>query len=179
VFISDVGGEESLRVETDAQGPGQVLAAHGPNVVLGNPHWSPDGGTVVFSSNRGCFGHKIFLLNATSKEERRLSPATSGACEPRFSPDGTRVVYVRRQHLTRDHSAIVEHDLRTGEEHLLVEWPALNYDPTYSSDGKETAFVSDRAGGGVQAIYRLRLADGQSWRVTTKYPARHPDYRPR
>jgi len=179
VFLSDAGGEESVRVDEDARGPGRALALHGAGVVLGNPHWSPDGASVVFSSNRGRFGHKIFLLDAATKAEKRLSPAMSSACEPRFSPDGTRVVYVRRHHITRERSAIVEHDLRTGQERLLVEWPALNYDPTYSPDGKELAFVSDRAGGGVQAIYRMRLADGQSWRVTSKYPARHPDYRPR
>jgi len=168
--------EESLRVA--GAGQGRTLLTHGPRVVLGNPHWSPDGTRIVFSSNRGRLGHKIFVLDVETGEARRISPLSSGACEPRFSPDGRRVAFVRRSHLTRTRSEIVEFDLASEQERVLVDWPALNYDPTWSPDGAELAFVSDRAGGGVQAIYRLRLADGQSSRVTFRYPARHPDYRP-
>jgi Tol biopolymer transport system component len=61
---------------------------------------------------------------------------------------------------------------------VLVDWNALNYDPAYSPDGGELAFCSTIAGGDYQ-IYRLRLSDGKSWRVTQgKGIARHPDYRP-
>lgn len=179
-FVSDAGGEESLRAAgAGAGGAGRALLAHGPRVVLGNPHWSPDGTRLVLSSNRGRLGHHVYLVEAATGAERRLSPAMSGACEPRFHPDGRRVAWVRRRHLTRERSEIVEHDLATGRERVLVDWPALNYDPTWSADGAELAFVSDVAGGGVQAIYRLRLSDGQAWRVTFGYPARHPDYQPR
>lgn len=178
-FLSDAGGPESLRVAgAGARGVGRVLLTHGPRVVLGNPHWSPDGKRLVLSSNRGAAGHHIYLVEAASGVERRISPLLSGACEPRFHPDGTKVAYVRRKHLTRERSQIMEYDLESGTERVLVNWPALNYDPTWSPDGNELAFVSDIAGGGVQSIYRMRLADGKSWRVTFKYPSRHPDYRP-
>ncbi len=54
-----------------------------------------------------------------------------------------------------------------------MDWPALNYDPTYSADGSEIAFASNITG--EYAIYRQRLADGQSWRVTFgKGSARYP-----
>lgn len=175
-FLSDAGGQEALRLTGTGQA-GRALLAHGPRVVLGNPHWSPDGTRLVLSSNRGRLGHHVYLVEAGSGEERRLSPLASGACEPRFHPDGRRVAWVRRSHLTRERSEIVEHDLASGRERVLVAWPALNYDPTWSPDGTELAFVSDLAGSG-QSIYRLRLSDGQAWRVTFSYPARHPDYRP-
>ena len=45
-----------------------------------------------------------------------------------------------------------------------MDWPALNYDPVYSPDGSELAFASNITGD--YAIYRQRLADGKSWRVT-------------
>ena len=175
-FLSDAGGQESLRA--GGRGAGRVLSTHGPHVVLGNPHWSPDGTHVVLSSNRGHGGHHIYVVDAASGTERRISPLLSGACEPRFSSDGKRVAYVQRRHLSRERSQIVEHELWSGKQRVLVDWPALNYDPTWSPDGSELAFVSDIAGAGVQAIYRLRVTDGQSWRVTFRYPARHPDYRP-
>ncbi len=59
-----------------------------------------------------------------------------------------------------------------------MDWPALNYDPVYSPDGTEIAFASNITGDG--CIYRQRLSDRQSWRVTFgKGGARAPDYRPR
>jgi Tol biopolymer transport system component len=71
----------------------------------------------------------------------------------------------------------VEHDLTTGAERVLVDWPALNYDPGYSEDGREIAFASNITG--EYAIYRQRIADGRSWRVTFGAgAARYPDYRP-
>ena len=54
---------------------------------------------------------------------------------------------------------------------------ALNYDPVYSPDGSELAFASNITGD--WAIYRQRISDGRSWRVTFgPGPARNPDYRP-
>jgi Tol biopolymer transport system component len=87
------------------------------------------------------------------------------------------VAWVRRSHLTRDRSWIVEADLETGEVRELVAWDALYYDPVYSPQGDEVAFASTIAG--EYAIYRMRLSDGGSWRVSFGVgAARHPDYRP-
>jgi Tol biopolymer transport system component len=86
---------------------------------------------------------------------------------------------VRRRHLTRERSQIVEVSLDSQAEKVLVDWPALNYDPAYSPGGGELAFVST-IGGGEFAVYRLRLSDGKSWRVSFgSGVARHPDYQPR
>ena len=101
-----------------------------------------------------------------------------GGCEPRFSPDGKSVVYVRRRpREDKTVSHIVEHDLASGEESVLVDWPALNYDPVYSPDGSEIAFASTIGGG--WEIYRQRLSDGTASQVTfAGGDARYPDYRP-
>ena len=62
-------------------------------------------------------------------------------------------------------------------ERVLVDWPALNYDPAYSPDGNELAFASNITG--EYAIYRQHLTTGKSWRVTVGAgPARYPDYQP-
>ena len=73
---------------------------------------------------------------------------------------------------------ISKDDLASGQERVLVDWPALNYDPVYSPDGSEIAFASTVAGKGYE-IYRQRLADGKASRVTFDGgDARYPDYRP-
>lgn len=174
-FLTNQEGAEHLFVMDLATGSEQALVRHGRKSILGNPAWSPDGGKIVFSSNWK-FGHHIYVVGVVDGEERRLSWVHKGGCEPRFHPDGRRVVYVSRGHLS-DKSRLVEHDLETGKERILLAWPALNYDPAYSPDGTEIAFASNITGD--YAIYRQRLSDGQAWRVTHGAgPARYPDYRP-
>jgi TolB protein len=154
-------GPESLSL-LDPNGSVRVLVRHGKRSVLGNPQWSPDGKRILFSSNR-FVGHQIYILDVATGEETRLSGLLSGGCEPRFSPDGKKVIHVTRgHHLPR--SWLVETDLATGKETTLVDWEALNYDPVYSPDGTEIAFASNISGH--YAIYRKRLANGGFERMT-------------
>jgi TolB protein len=108
-FLSNQDGPESLWLMDLRSGAARMLVRHGRRTVLGNPGWSPDGGRIVFSSNHR-IGHQIYLVDVASGEESRLSGLLSGGCEPRFHPDGRRVVYVSRGH-QRPTSRLVEHDL--------------------------------------------------------------------
>lgn len=173
-FLSNLEGPEQLLVANREGGEARVLVRHGARSIFGNPHWSPEGDRIVFSSNWRD-GHQIYLLTVATGESRRIT--TRGGCEPRFSPDGRRVAYVGRRP-QRERSQVLEHDLATGQETVLVSWPALNYDPVYSPDGEHLAFASDISGG--WEIYRQRLRDGRAQRITfAGGDARYPDYRPR
>ena len=172
-FLSNQDGPESLFVMPRAGGPARLLVRHGQGTIMGNPDWSPDGTRITFSSNWR-IGHQVYVVDVATGDARRLSPLHRGGCEPRFSPDGLRVVYVDRGHLGET-SVLTEVDLASGARRTLVDWPALNYDPAYSPDGTEIAFASNITG--EYAIYRQRLSDGRSWRVTqAKGEARYPDY---
>lgn len=176
-FLSDEPGSEALLVSGRDGSGSRVLFRPGGDAILGNPDWSPDGGRIVFSSNHR-LGHHVYLLDVARAAVRRLGALSHGSCEPRFHPDGRRVVHVSRGHLHSERSRLVEVDLESGRETVLVAWPALNYGPVYSPDGSELAFASDVSG--ESQVYRLRLADRQAWQVT--FPpgsARAPDYRPR
>jgi Tol biopolymer transport system component len=174
-FLSNLGGPERLLLQDLETGAVRELVRHGSDPIFGNPQWSPDGRFITYSSNHR-IGHQIYVVEVATGMERRVSGVTTGGCEPHFSRDGRKVVYVSRGHM-RPTSRLVEHDLATGEERALVSWPALNYDPVYSPDGTEIAFASNITG--EYAIYRQRLSDGQAWRVTFgPGSARNPDYRP-
>jgi Tol biopolymer transport system component len=174
-FLSNLEGAEWLWLWARGSSSPRPVVKHGRRTVLGNPHWSPDGKRIVFSSNWRV-GHQIYLLEVATGKESRMSPLLKGGCEPRFSPDGRKVVYVSRGHLS-EKSRLVEYDLEREQERVIVDWPALNYDPVYSPDGSELAFASNLTGD--WAIYRQRISDGKSWRVTHGAgPARYPDYRP-
>jgi Tol biopolymer transport system component len=174
-FLSNLDGPQRLVLQDLGTGAVRELVRHGDDPIMGNPHWSPDGRLITFSSNWR-LGHQIYVVDVATGTDRRISGLTGGGCEPRFNRDGTKVVYVSRGHL-RPTSRLVEHDLATGQEKALVSWPALNYGPVYSPDGTELAFVSNITG--EFAVYRQRLSDGQAWRVTFgRGEARNPDYRP-
>jgi TolB protein len=174
-FLSNMEGPELLWLMDLATRSCRALVRHGKRTIMGNPHWSPDGKRIVFSSNWK-IGHHIYVVEVESGETERISPLATGGCEPHFSPDGKKVVYVSRRHQAST-SRLVEHDLASHEERVLVGWPALNYDPVYSPDGTELAFASDITG--EWAIYRQRISDGRAFRMThRKGPARYPDYRP-
>jgi Tol biopolymer transport system component len=174
-FLSNHDGPESLLLMPRAGGPARLLVRHGANTIMGNPDWSADGSRITFSSNWRV-GHQIYVVDVATGESRRISPLHRGGCEPRFSPDGRRVLYVDRGHLGET-SLLTEIDLGSGERRTIVDWPALNYDPAYSPDGSEIAFASNLTG--EYAIYRQRLSDGRSWRVThASGDARYPDYGP-
>ncbi len=174
-FLSNQEGREQLWLMEMESGKQQALVSHGRSSILGNPQWSRDGGRIVYSSNWR-LGHHIYVVDVATGQDRRVSDLQAGGCEPRFHPDGQRAVYVRRGHMS-ERSRLVELELATGKEKTLVDWPALNYDPVYSPDGSEIAFASKITG--EYAVYRQRLRDGKSWRVTHQPgDARYPDYRP-
>ena len=173
-FLSDLDGPPRLLVQDREKGVVRELVRHGDDTIFGNPHWSPDGSRIAFSSNWQA-GHQVYVVDVASREVRRISSEARGGCEPRFTPDGRSLVYVNRG-FGVPRSQLVAHDLETGRERALVDWPAFNYDPAFSPDGTEIAFASDITG--EWAIFRQRLADGRAWRVTFGGPARYPDYRP-
>jgi Tol biopolymer transport system component len=174
-LLSNIDGPERLLLQDLRSGAVRELVRHGEDTIFGNPHWSPDGRLITYSSNHR-IGHQIYVVEVATGSERRLTSLGSGGCEPRFSRDGKKVVYVSRGHL-RPTSRLTEQDLASGQEAVLVDWPALNYDPVYSPDGSELAFASNITG--EYQVYRQRLSDGKAWRVTfTPGDARYPDYRP-
>jgi Tol biopolymer transport system component len=171
-FLSYKSGRECLWIEDRATEKARMLVCHNEGSVLGNPHFSPDGGRIVFSSNV-FVGHQIYIVDVQTGVQTRLSGLLSGGCEPRFSPDGQHVVHVTRgHHLPR--SWIVEHDLLSGAVRTLVDWNALNYDPVYAPDGSEIAFASNRDGD--WGVYRQSLKDGRVVKVASS--AKDPDYAP-
>jgi TolB protein len=175
-FLSNLDGPERLMLQELATGATRDLVRHGESTIFGNPHWSPDGSRIVFSSDWPR-GHQIYTVAVHTREVRPLSTTSPWGCEPRWSRDGRAVAFVLREHESET-SQLVEQDLETGARRVLVDWPALNYDLAYSPDGREVAFASNITG--EFAIYRQRLSDGRAWRLTFGGgPARYPDYRPR
>jgi dipeptidyl aminopeptidase/acylaminoacyl peptidase len=90
------------------------------------------------------------------------------ATDPRISPDGRHVAYVRRQNdLLTDRAvpSIWLIDTRTGEHMPLVAGPGSHGSPRWSPDGRRLAYISASEGGAAQLFVRW-IDGGATARVT-------------
>ncbi len=130
-----------------------------PTIAAGptSPAVSPDTRTVAFSA-RGW----IWLMDVSGRRARRLTAGAALDARPAWSPDGTRLAFVRDD--TRD-TAIVEAEIASRGERTLVDTPAADLDPAYSADGRWLFYSSAEAGD--LDIWRLDRTTGLRERLTT------------
>ncbi len=59
-----------------------------------SPAWMPDGGTIVFASDRADRSFQIYAATIDGADVRRVTSVPGGALSPEVSPDGRTLVYV-------------------------------------------------------------------------------------
>jgi len=92
-----------------------------PRLIAFNwPRWSPDGRFLLVQGQDDRARQGIYRIDAQTSEVQAiaLAPAGQGFGMPQWLPDGKRIVYQRRSPVGK---AIVERDLRSGRERVLVE----------------------------------------------------------
>src|SRR5258705_9227791 len=124
------------------------------------PDWSPDGRTIVFAR----YAHDRIELELLDLASGNVTPLTTNGAvnlEPRWSPDGTRIAFVSSLYNGRWHIFVVSPEGRdVGAQHAAPlrltddndsKLPRYYYSkwdpyisPTWSPDGKEIIFVSNR-----------------------------------
>ncbi len=135
-----------------------------PTITM-TPEPTPLGGPsqIAFVTNR-TGAMEIWLMNSDGSGLRKVTDIAEGACQPRWSPDGMKIVFVSP--CTRNQSSypgaslfIINYD-GTGMI-PLPSAPGGDYDPSWSPDGSRIAFTSLR-NGGVPGIFVIDL---QSYNV--------------
>ena len=118
------------------------------------PAASPDGRTIAFSSSRT--GHpQIWLRQVDGSGERALTPGPDDR-EPRFSPDGAYVIFLRRE---ADKMMLMRTAVVGGEDRRLLDGVES---ADWSPDGASIVFATGRT----QADYVIGIirADGSDRR---------------
>ena len=129
------------------------------------PALSPDGSTVAFSA-RGW----LWTIYAKGGTAHRITRGAGLDSRPAWHPDGRRIAFIRD---TTHNTDILEVNVATGAETILVGGPAAELDPAYTPDGASLYYASAETGD--LEIYRLDFAAGAKTRITN---SRGLDLRP-
>lgn len=140
--------------------------------VLNDPQLSPDGTQVAFTVTRpdreaNTYRVHLWLVPAAGGEPRQLTTAPAKDTAPRWSPDGTRLVFFSDRGGDKQVWAI---PVSGGEARPLTSGKLSPADPVWSPDGRWIAFVGKpeparaREESDVKVISRLRYRqDGEGF----------------
>jgi eukaryotic-like serine/threonine-protein kinase len=106
------------------------------------------GGQIAFASTRSDDIPQIWLMDANGGNKTQLTNLPDGACQPSWSPDGSRMVFTspcRRRNLDiMKGSAMFIINIDGSGMIPLNSAPGGDFDPAWSPDGKSIAFTSIR-----------------------------------
>src|SRR5215510_10508558 len=104
--------------------------------------WSPDGASLVFTSERNGSAD-LYRVKADGSGLERLTDSPAYDDQAAFSPDGRQLVFVStRGGGTADLWTL---DLQTRAAKALTSGPGGDFRPAWSPDGRWIAFASDRS----------------------------------
>ncbi len=140
IWVMDADGQNPAELVHDAFGP----------------QFSPDGASLAFDAP-WAGPRRVWVADVRGRNRRQVTSDSSEAvvhAQPRWSPDGTRLLY-RRAEKTQSDIAVV--DVASQTTTRLTTDAALDTDPTWSPDGRFVYFTSARGGG--LNLWRLALAE--------------------
>jgi TolB protein len=163
VFVSESGPKDK-RVKKlaimDQDGANVRTLTSGKDLVL-TPRFSPNKQEVTYMSFDGD-KPAIYLLQLETGQREKVGDFPGITIAPRFSPDGQKVVMSLLQD---DGSAnLYTMDLRSRAVTRLTQSAAIDTGASYSPDGSQIVFESDR--GGKQQLYVMGAGGSEPSRIS-------------
>jgi TolB protein len=161
VYI-DESGPKNNRVKRlaimDQDGANQRYLSNGKALAI-TPRFSPNRQEITYMSYES--GQpRVYLLQIETGQRELVGNFPGMTFAPRFSPDGQKVI----MSLLRDdgNSNIFTMDLRSRNTTRLTTADAIDTSPSYSPDGTQITFTSDRGGGSGHSQIYVMGADGSN-----------------
>ncbi len=127
----------------------------------GAPAWTPDGGFIVFPSQRAG-SLTLWKVPAAGGEPEPILMGTGEDTEPEISRDGRRLIYTN----TRNNYMLTITDPATGQQQELHQTRSDMVNPSFSPQGDKILFFGFAEGGGLH-LYTVN-ADGTDLNQLTR-----------
>lgn len=118
-------------------------------------------GPIAFASDREEGVPQIFIMNTDDITATRLTKIPEGACQPRWSPDGQKLVFIspcKGDQAPDIHSHIFTINKDGSGYAPLTNVPGSGYDPAWGPDSKHIAYTAFGKDGFAQIfIYDLKV----------------------
>ncbi len=150
------------------------------------PFWSPDGGQIVFQSDRHNHmsgGFSIYVMNADGTDVRRLTFRDESDGTPVWSPDGSKILF--SSYITEENNELFIMNVDGSDIVRLTSDPGRDGHQKFSPDGNSIIFNSQRDDDGQSdvknyEIYEMSLDGSDVQRLTNfaewdTYPSISPD----
>jgi TolB protein len=171
-YVSVDGAPPSQRYQlliADADGENARIAMQSSQPVM-SPAWSPDGEWLAYVSFENRVA-AVFVQRVRTGERRQVSARVGVNGAPAFSPDGRKLALTLSG--TTGNLDVYVLDLGTQALTRITDDPAIDTEPSWSSDGQTLYFTSDR-GGAPQIYAAAAQAGARARRITfgANYAAR-------
>ena len=137
-------------------------SANYPFIHPGYLDWSPDGKSIAFSERQESEIHaSIALLSVADSTTRHLTTPPDQAFDsaPAFSPDGSRVAFIRRSGAGTASDVYVVPASGGEPKRLTFDNADTDGTPAWTENGRDVIFSSKR--GGLSTLWRIPASGGQ------------------
>ncbi|HET7701577.1 MAG TPA: S9 family peptidase, partial [Candidatus Limnocylindria bacterium] len=158
-FLRDLGGDERFDIWlVDRDGEHERNLTSEPNVMHREIAWSPDGQRIAYAANSGGGGFGIHVVDVATGAKRALTDGSRDDHQPRWSPDGSRLVFWSRREPRRTNAdlylvpaaggTVTRLDTRGGAD-------GESRDASWDRDGRRLVFTTNVRGREEVAIAHL------------------------
>ncbi|HYU83121.1 MAG TPA: hypothetical protein VFA31_10325, partial [Candidatus Polarisedimenticolia bacterium] len=177
-FLRDRGGDERLDIWlVDRDGERERNLTNEPGVTHRDIAWSPDGTKLAYIANAGGKGFAVHVIDVTTGAKRALTDGARDDLQPRWSPDGTLLVFWSRRDEVRTNAdlyvvAATGGDVTRLETRGGVDGESI--DPRWSPDGTRISFTTDTRGR--QEVAIATYAEREIGRIERMTASIHDEY---
>lgn len=185
ISVSSVSTLENLKEESVTPSP-PVSATENANIL---PTIGGGSGEIIFASNFEDNVMQLWLMKIDTLQKQKITQLSDGACQPDWSPDGKKVVFISPCNSKKDtYEGARLYLLDTTLNNQIVPLdipidPAGDFDPVWSPDGNKVAFSSYRPGNNpitkerMIHLYVFNLSDNSLMEITnSRWRDRHPTW---
>jgi dipeptidyl aminopeptidase/acylaminoacyl peptidase len=177
-FLRDRGGDERFDIWlVDRDGEHERNLTNEPGVMHRDIAWSPDGTKLGYTANAAGKGFGVHVIDVTTGAKRALTDGARDDLQPRWSPDGTLLVFWSRREDVRTNADLYVVAASGGDVTRLETRGGVDgesIDPRWSPDGTRISFTTDTRGR--QEIAIATYAEREIGRIERMTESIHDEY---